>query len=170
MKKLTAILSFVFALSSLSAWAQENREFPKAEVFGGFSLLSLGGADERVNVAGFQASVAGNFHKNLGIVGDFGGHFKSGQRMWEYLFGPQVSLRQSRTTVFAHALFGGANPEGSPNHYFAMGIGGGLDVNLGDHFGVRLVQFDWIPIRFDKDNTGQWYKDQVRFGFGIVIK
>jgi opacity protein-like surface antigen len=70
-------------------------------------------------------------------------------------------------TVFAHALFGGINAGGHiSDSAFAMGFGGGLDVNVNDHFAVRAVQFDWIPIQ----NAGAWDTNTIRFGFGIVIK
>ena len=55
-----------------------------------------------------------------------------------------------QATLFVHALFGGMNfgvSDGSVSG-FAMGFGGGVDVNINDRFAVRTV----------------------RFGFGIVIK
>jgi len=162
MKKLVLVVVVLLVLTSVSAWAQDK--FPKAEVFGGFSVLSLDPGYERIQRIGFQASVAGNFHKNVGIVGDFGGQFENGKGVYEALFGPQFSMRQSKTTVFGHALFGGIG--GSGGAAFAMGFGGGLDVNFNDRFAVRAVQFDWIPI----SNEGAWNTKPIRFGFGIVIK
>ena len=165
MKKLVLMLVVLLVFTSVSAWAQEN--FPKVEAFGGFSVLSLDAGYDRIQPLGFQASVAGNFHKNIGVVGDFGGQYKNGGRVYEYLFGPQFSMRQSKTTVFAHALFGGINAGGNvSDSRFAMGFGGGLDVNINDHFGVRAVQFDWIPIH----GEGAWDNNTIRLGFGIVIK
>jgi hypothetical protein len=164
-KKLILTLIVLLFLTSVSARAQDK--FPKAEVFGGFSVLSLDTGYERIQPLGFQASVAGNFHKNVGIVGDFGGQYKNGSGVYEYLFGPKFSMRQSKTTIFAHALFGGINAGGHvSNSAFAMGFGGGLDVNVHDHFAVRAVQFDWIPIH----DAGAWDTNTIRFGFGIVIK
>jgi hypothetical protein len=164
-KKLVLMLVVLLVLASASAWSQDK--YPKAEVFGGFSVLSLDTGWERIQPFGFQASVAGNFHKNMGIVGDFGGQYKNGGGVYEYLFGPQFSMRQSKTTVFAHALFGGINAGGQiSDSAFAMGFGGGLDLNASDHFAVRAVQFDWIPIH----GSGAWDANTIRFGFGIVIK
>jgi hypothetical protein len=164
-KKLVLMLIVPLVLTSVSAWAQDK--FPKAEVFGGFSVLSFDPGYERIQPLGFQASVAGNFHKNVGIVGDFGGQYKNGGSVYEYLFGPKFSMRQSKATVFAHTLFGGISAGGNiSDSAFAMGFGGGLDLNVNDRFAVRAVQFDWIPIH----DAGAWDTNTIRFGFGIVIK
>lgn len=172
MKKflLAIALLGVFCLSLSAADA------PKAEVFGGFSIVSsdlgAGSLINRQTFYGFQANAAFNFHKNLGIAADFGGHYKgvAGETIhaYEFLFGPQASLRTEKATVFGHALFGGANigVSGGSDNGFAMGFGGGIDVNAGKRFAIRVVQFDWIPTRF----SGVWVNDNVRFGFGIVFK
>ncbi len=169
MKRAMILLIPVVILISVSTWAQETTEFPKAEVFGGFSVLSIGeGFTDRTNVFGFQASIAGNFHKNFGIVGDFGGQYENDAHVYEYLGGPQVTFRGSRANVFAHALFGGVTEGASRGSAsaFMMGFGGGLDVSFSQHFGVRLFQFDWLPIVKD----GNWNSKAVRFGIGMIIK
>ncbi len=166
MKKIFAVVVALFALASVSAWAQDD--FPKAEVFGGFSVMSVGEDGDRWNPLGFQASAAGNFHKNVGIVGDFGGQYKDGGHVYEYLFGPRFTSRMDKANAFAHVLFGGITTggEGESESAFAMGFGGGVDVNVNERFAVRAIQFDWIPLR----HRGQWYSDQIRFGFGIIFK
>lgn len=174
MKKSVLLLCGMFLLLCGSALAQED--FPKAEVFGGFSIastdLGAGNLIDRQTFYGFQANAAFNFHKNVGIVADFGGHYKGvgggTLHAYEYLFGPRASLRSEKATVFGHALFGGATigDGGLSQNGFAMGFGGGIDVNAGKRFAIRVIQFDWIPARFE----GDWINDNVRFGFGIVIK
>ena len=167
------MLFFIVFLVSVPVLAADG-EFPKAEVFGGFSLLSVGedALGERMTFKGFQASIAGNFHKNVGIVADFGGQYKSEQgmtaHMYEFLFGPRLTHRMERANVFVHGLFGGlsAGGEGESDSGFAMGFGGGIDINVNERFAVRIVQFDWVPVRINE----QWFKDNVRFGFGIIIK
>ncbi len=168
MRKLAAVLYGLVFLCSLSAWAQESREFPKAEVFGGFSVLRYWESDNPT-IKGFQASATGNLHKNIGVVADFGGQFISGNSLWEYMFGPQFSVRRSRATFFTHALAGGHNADGGSNQ-FTLGFGGGLDVNINDRAALRVVQFDWMPVRLVGRNGTEWYKMLFRFGFGIVIK
>jgi opacity protein-like surface antigen len=162
MKKLFIAMALV-SLFCIPAFAQD---YPKAEVFGGFSVLSVGDGD-RWNPLGFQASVAGNLNETFGIVGDFGAQFKDSAHVFEYMGGPRFTYRTDAVSVFGHALFGGVTiGNGSSESAFAMGFGGGLDVNINESFAVRAIQFDWIPLRDD----GIWYNNQVRFGFGIVIK
>ena len=176
MKKSMLLLLGMLVLVCGSAFAQD---YPKAEVFGGFSILTVGESSnpfegQRDNLFGFQANAAFNVSENFGVEADFGGQYKSFDEFdvtahtYQYLFGPRFSLRGEKTTVFAHALFGGVTvgAAGESESAFAMGLGGGLDVNLSDRFAVRVVQFDWIPIH----DQGEWYNNTVRFGFGIVIK
>jgi len=192
------------------------KDYPRAEFFGGFSVLSgsLAAGDynelasglgtdngglpagwsqegdhlrrnDREQFYGLQADIAVNLHKNFGIVADAGYQTRDldGQdfEVYEYLFGPQFSLRGDSATVFAHALFGGNGFQcreltesfvaaGSAAHFsdgaFAMGFGGGVDVNAGKRFAVRAVQFDWIPNRMG----GEWSTGEFRLGFGLVFK
>jgi hypothetical protein len=165
---------------TVPAWAAD---FPKAEVFGGFSVLSLKIDENRETPLGWQASIAGNPSKVFGIVGDFGGQYKtvtfgSGTgavsakvKIHEYLFGPQFSARTDKVTAFAHALYGGVHftAEGlDSENDFAMGYGGGLDVKAGKA-SIRVVQVDWIPVRTTDNGVKHWEKSPVRFGFGFVF-
>jgi hypothetical protein len=164
MNKLVLIL-FSLLFVSTAAWAAD--ESPKAEVFGGFSVLSIGGG-ERSQYYGFQASAAVNLHKNVGILADFGGQYGDGIHEYDYLFGPQFSIRKNKATVFAHALVGGDTYSDSSysSTQFAMGFGGGLDVNLNKRIALRVVQFDWLPAHFEDG----WDNSTIRFGFGLVFK
>ncbi|MBI4480454.1 MAG: outer membrane beta-barrel protein [Acidobacteria bacterium] len=184
MKKKTWIVAMLVMMSWLPLQAQDA---PKAEVFGGFSILSIGAPEGfdggRENARGWQSSAAVNFNRNVGLVADFGGQYKTlsedgsdvsdvSLRGHEFLFGPRFSARAERATPFVHVLFGGANGRASAGSehlsktVFAMAIGGGLDVNLSDHVALRVVQFDWVPIRPE----GQWFRNVSRVGFGIVFK
>jgi hypothetical protein len=118
-------------LFSISSFAQEVI-YPKAEVFGGFSISSIPGVTKfdpttglptlaRKSLMGWQASANYNLTHHLGIVGDFGGQYGSipgvtvlgvtipgySMNTYQFLFGPQVVFRGSRVTPFAHAMFGG---------------------------------------------------------------
>jgi opacity protein-like surface antigen len=166
MKNLVLMLLSALILLSVPAFAKD--EFSKAEAFGGFSVISLTSVGERIQPLGFQAGAAFKFPKNLGIAADFGGQYKDGAYIYEYLFGPRFSCSHKKATAFAHALFGGTTMGGgnSSDSSFSMGFGGGLDFNVADHFAVRAIQFDWIPMHA-KD---EWYNKTIRFGFGVVVK
>jgi opacity protein-like surface antigen len=114
--------------------AARAQEFPKAEVFGGYSYGNFGpvlsGAG-RTNLNGWNASVGVNVNRWFGLVTDFDGHYGSSKafipfppipctptacgftisendKFHNFLFGPQFSLRTKKLTPFVHALFGGS--------------------------------------------------------------
>ncbi len=123
-KSLLAVL--FLACSAASAFAQ-NRDYPKVEVFGGYSYLradiqpsggDFGGGE---NLNGFHAQLSGNIKRNFSIAGDISGHYKSftpeaavpgisitdaRASIYNFLAGPQVKARRGRVTPFAEALFG----------------------------------------------------------------
>jgi hypothetical protein len=165
------LLLLLTALLAVPAMGAD--EYPKAEIFGGFSYLNIDATAlefGRQNALGFQASVAGNFHKNLGIVGDFGGQFKSVEgttaHAYEYLFGPQYAYRTEKSTVFLHGLIGGVTVGGGGESYngYALGIGGGVDVKISDHLAFRVMQVDYLPT-----HIGGIWEHNFRLGVGIVF-
>ena len=78
MKRFFSLTSLVLVVS-FSATAQE---YPRAEVFGGYSLFHadgssffrLGGGE---NLNGWNASVCGNVNSWFGLAADFSGHYDS---------------------------------------------------------------------------------------------
>jgi opacity protein-like surface antigen len=78
MKRFFSVASCVL-VASLSAMAQE---YPRAEVFGGYSFFHadgssffrLGGGE---NLNGWNASVCGNLNSWFGLAADFSGHYDS---------------------------------------------------------------------------------------------
>jgi len=164
------MLSFVIAaVLAPSVWAQDA---PKAEVFAGFSILSVEIEEsDREALYGWQASVAGNPTPVLGLVADFGGQYKTIEgekvKIHEFLFGPRVTARGERANGFAHFLLGGARASGGgeSENGFMLGIGGGVDIKAGENAAIRIIQFDWTPARFQ----GEWTRDAVRIGIGVVF-
>lgn len=137
------IILLTIMLVCCVSWALAQKpagdEYPKVEIFVGFSAVGEAnsdevGADFGAN-QGFQASLIRNFNKYVGIKGDFSFHFDtdSGQglftqpcttppcssitqdftlksRLYNFLVGPEIKARnRTRLTPFAHALFGAAH-------------------------------------------------------------
>jgi opacity protein-like surface antigen len=178
-------------LLSIPGWAQES-SYPKAEVFGGFSISSMGVSSTdpttglttslRDSFWGWQASADLNVHRHLGFVGDFGGQYKTvlgiGMSNYQYMFGPQISMRMDKVNPFVHVLFGAARTSASLTNPITglaasvsstglgMGIGGGLDVNISNKLALRVPQFDWTPIHAG----GVWNNNTIRIGIGLVFK
>ena len=85
-----ALLGSIIALACFAATA-EAQEYPRGEVFGGFSIYDGGST-----VYGWQASGAVNMTEHLGVVADFGGHYDDlAGNSHEYLFGPRVRTSRS---------------------------------------------------------------------------
>jgi hypothetical protein len=182
-------------LFSAAGWAQEYN-YPKAEVFGGFSISSAGfttidpttllPTTTRESFWGWQASIDGNVRRHLGFVGDFGGQYKTisvagvglGMSNYQYLFGPQINMRMNKVNPFVHAMFGASRTSAAvtdpvtglttsvASTGFGMGIGGGLDVSVSHRLALRVPQFDWTPVH----NGGVWTNNVIRIGIGVVIK
>jgi hypothetical protein len=194
---LTIGLAIGLLLLSIPSFAQEVN-YPKAEVFGGFSISSVAVSSTdpvtgltsslRESFMGWQGSANLNVTHHLGIVGDFGGQYKTvagiPMNSYQFLFGPRIAFRGPRVTPFVHAMFGGvkegvgsfsltdpitgltvSTPSVSSTG-LGMAMGGGLDVNLSDRLALRVPQFDWTPMHVG----GIWEKNVIRIGIGIVVK
>jgi opacity protein-like surface antigen len=191
MRKLMMLAAVLF-IAAIPAHAQGN--YPVAEIFGGYSYLSFDtGADtdediedffdNREGFHGVGFSIAGNFSKHFGIVGDFSYHRKSNDSIigdlktnkYYFLFGPRVYARGDTVTGFAHALVGGTRTKLTSDDFdddflgsrtdFALGFGGGVDINVTNSVGIRILQVDYIPVRTD----GNWFHD-LRFQAGITFR
>ena len=157
----------------LTAATSQAQDTPGAEVSAGYSFVRLG-VSYGVNQNGASVSVAGNFNRWLGLVGDVGGYHTSGAGVtfntYTYMGGPRVSYRNSsRVTPFAQVLVGGAR--GSLNGFgtsgsgngFAYSAGGGVDLGVTKHLAMR-PQLDYIGMRFPGNTV-----HTVRGSFGIVF-
>ncbi|MBI3934133.1 MAG: outer membrane beta-barrel protein [Acidobacteria bacterium] len=160
---------------------------PKAELSTGYSYVRIEGS----NLHGWNVSLAGNVNRNLGIVGDFAGHYSdesatsgaavisSNLTLTSLMAGPRVSERTMRwVTPFAHALFGmtrvnaevtveqpGVPTSSASNDVtgFSTALGGGLDINMSQGLALRLFQVDYLIIRSDG-----FKHEGVRASAGIV--
>ncbi len=177
-RKLVAAVGLLLLLP-LTALAQDA---PKVEVSGGFSYLRTVELSA-FNLYGWNASVAGNLNPWFGVVGDLGGNYASPSsgvfglagvdvKAHTFLFGPRFSYRSAgRTTMFCHALFGGAH--GSAGSFgvtatdtaFAMALGGGFDIRLADSVAFRALQLDYLMTRFGGDR-----QNSVRLITGVVFR
>ena len=179
---------FCWLLLPMSARAQQ---FPRSELFAGlsYSNFNLGPqtaafAPTGHNYYGFDMALSINPKSYLRLLlFDLGwqrGHsiFSENIGNAQVLFGPQFVLRRAKMNAFAHTLFGLTNTHlgGCPlvgdctvhrdnRTNFALGFGGGLDLNLRRRFAVRLVQADYIPARL----AGQW-ENNFRISTGVVLR
>jgi hypothetical protein len=158
----------LFLLLTLPALAQD---YPKAEIFGGYSYLRSGGA----NFNGGSGSVAYNPNPWLGLLGDIG-VYHNGQvgstNFVTYLFGPRLSYRKSsKITPYAQFVLGGAHVSSSfagfsaSANAFALSMGGGLEAGISPRFAVRLVQAEYLLTK-NSGGTG----NSARISAGLVFR
>jgi len=179
-----------------NGWAQSSDRF---EIFGGYSLVTgdFTGtfADRNTHILnGWNASANYKGSRLLGFVGDFSGYYPSyteggiggltfKARTLSLLFGPQVSVRLSKASPFAHALFGvthvGYPPPGgcqcalsASDNSFAYALGGGMDFDLTRHLGIR-GQADLFHNGFsssDNQLTYKYHQWTARISTGLVFR
>jgi outer membrane protein OmpA-like peptidoglycan-associated protein len=164
-------LFLLLMLLAVPAFAQD---YPKAELFGGYSYLRVnpGSGLPGVNANGWNAALSGNVNDWFGVTAQFTGHygdiFGVSGSMYSYMFGPRfASHKNEKWTPFVHFLFGGAHASGGgvSENAFAMDFGGGFDYNASDHVGIRIVQFDYVPTRFSSD-----WQHNFAISTGIVFR
>lgn len=154
-------LVVVFGLTAGSAHAQS------ADLFAGYSFLNGDSGDSRETSHGWMANISGNVTDHVGIVGDFAGHYESGLDFYEYMGGIRFNARSGRANPFVEALAGGVRSSGfgSSDNNFLLGFGGGVDVRAHDVLSIRVVQFDWLPVKGDDE----WETSIIRLGFGLTF-
>jgi outer membrane protein OmpA-like peptidoglycan-associated protein/opacity protein-like surface antigen len=174
MKKLM-LFAVLLCGCSIMAIAQE---FPRAEIFGGYSYFRCDtqGDDVSCNLNGWNASAAVNANKNFGVVFDFGGYYGTvGQdtdlKIHSIMFGPKFAMRSERVTPFAQALFGYVHPAtesggvSTSENDIGFTVGGGLDINLTDVIAVRPAQVEYFGVK-----SGGDFLNNLRYSAGIVFK
>ena len=192
MKKVVFLFA-AFLLATIPARAQSD--YPKAEVFGGYSYFSAdininnpfdtGGNpffQQREGFHGGAFSVAGNFSKNFGAVADFSYHRKTFDvpgsdirfSTFNFLFGPRFTARGHRVEGFAHFLVGGIKrriEDFDSDVDLALGAGGGVDIKASRNFGIRVLQLDYVPFRDRNLFTGdkEW-RHNLRVGVGVTFR
>jgi opacity protein-like surface antigen len=191
MKRLAFLALLTIFSLPLMASAQEVA--PKAEIFGGYSLLRVSpdveGVDS-ISANGFNLSVSANITRNFGIVGEFGRVSKSESfgedldtlnakaSVQTYLFGPRFAVRTGKAEPFFHGLVGVArgslevsepddpeDTESGTGYAFAYVLGGGVDVKVRDNFAIRVAQLDFVQARVQGEGINAF-----RFSTGVVFR
>ena len=163
----------VMAASSLSL----GQVAPRWEVFGGYSYRNIDsttlGFASRSNLNGFDAEGTFNITPRWGATVDVGGQYGSQLTLYNFLIGPQYSLRRDKSKFFVHGLFGKAqntvNISTATRNGFesvgrTLGAGGGYDIDLTPRFTLRAVQADYL--RTQTFGTNQ---NDLRVSAGLVF-
>ena len=163
------LLAVMLLLVPLAALAKDkakdtSKETPKAELFGGFSYLRVNPSG--TNAIGWNASLNWNWNRWFGVKADFDGHYCcAGQKVHNFMFGPQFSYRRSKATLFVHALGGGSHGSatGFSDTVAVWAAGGGLDWKLRKNLAWRIGQADYVSTHF-----GGAFQHDFRVSSGLV--
>jgi opacity protein-like surface antigen len=122
------------------------------------------------SIAGFFNSAFGiqadfSFHRDEDSASLIGGRSSIENRVFYFMGGPIFKFRNiSKVEPFVHVLAGGANTRyevetirdvaggtlrssfDTSSTDFAAGIGGGLDIRVGERFSIRAIQVDYMPV------------------------
>ena len=166
------LFSAVLICTPAAASGQQLAEY---ELFGGYSHLRF----RDLHFNGWNASIAQYVGDFVALKLEGAGHYSTARGIddWVHalLYGPQVTLNKSgRIAAFTHAMAGVAVehvkirelPGSSARDiYFALNLGGGIDIKIHGGLGFRPVQIDWKYSRVDRDTfTG------TRLSAGFVYR
>lgn len=187
MRKLLFGVSLML-LIPIAAMAQA--EYPKAELFGGYSYFRAN--PDEMNLHGWDASVTANVADWFGVEGDFSGHYGSPEILGfqvpfvnvnshTFMAGPKLTYRSNSFAPFAHFLIGAARASTGAFGYsvsdtaLAAAVGGGIDINLSKSVAIRAIQADYVMTRFQPgpqlffSGFGD-HQNNFRFSAGLVLK
>jgi peptidoglycan-associated lipoprotein len=135
---------------------------------GGNAWVGYGFTKSFSAVAEFSAQHAGN----INATGE-------DLTLFSYLFGPRYTLRKSdRWLPFGQVLLGGAHASGTyePSlaggsgsfNSFSMIAGGGLDIGVNSHIGLRAFEGDYYLTRFPNGVNG--HQNNLRISAGLIFR
>ena len=183
---LTKLLPTLLVAGAMATWAQETAPTPAGEVGMNFSLANVhpGTGASSFTSSGGSGTFVYNFNSKFGAVADLGGYHNPtdanfNPTTFTYLFGPRLSIRRSRATPYAQALFGGARQwtsfvdptlgPSAPQSGFAAAFGGGMDIRLKDHILVKPFQMDYLMTRVTNPWSTAGTQNGLRYSAGVVF-
>jgi len=172
MRKLIALCAmwFIFGAAAVA------QQYPKGEVFVGYSHEIVDLDRSQTGLDGVHLSAAENMNSWFGALLDFSVHFKDVNGTTVHTetvaFGPQVAYRKATSvTPSAHAEVGVAHGSqgflgnSTSGTHFAFVAGGALDYKLRGNFAIRVIQADWVRT---------WFQDlprnNVRLSAGLLVR
>jgi hypothetical protein len=180
MKILATLLVLLIAMP---CFAQNSH--PLLETYAGFSYARIDGDEvDNRNLFGWNGALSVSATKLFGFTVDSAGHYQDKvtvrSRFFSLYGGPRFTARTENFTTFGHILLGGIHiheqvrlinqPSTTRGDAFSVLIGGGFDVNVTPHFGVRVIQAEYDLAKFNRAPSGKAIQHNARVGFGVVFR
>jgi hypothetical protein len=175
-KRAAVFIYFVFSVVAATPSLSLGQVAPRLEVFGGYSYRRFDsptiGFVDWSNLNGFDAGATVNITPHWGAAADVSGQYGSLLTLYNFMIGPQYSLRRDKSKFFVHGFFGKAqttvNITTSLRNGFesvgrAVAAGGGYDLDLTPRFTLR-VQGDYL-----NTNTFGVTQNDIRVSTGLVF-
>lgn len=181
MKPFVAALCILVPAFAVAQGKGSGRDFDRAEVFGGYSFLSVdGNGTSRESFNGWEASGALNLLRRLAVEADLSGYYKGlgtvqgvDVNAHDYLFaaGPRLNWKP----LFLHSLIGVDHATASTSgpastvsvsqNAFAAVLGGGIEWNLSRHWAIR-PSVDYVLTRHGIPTAVT--QNDIRLGVGLA--
>jgi hypothetical protein len=176
-KRAALFLFFVVLVVMAASTLGLGQVAPRWEVFGGYSYRNFDstpiGFANRSNLNGWNAEPTFNLNTSWSIAADVSGQYGSQLTVYNFLIGPQYSLRREKSKFFVHGFFGKGqntvNIKTSTRNGFesvgrAIAVGGGYDLDLTPRFTLRAVQADYV-----NTHTFGVTQNDIRISTGLVF-
>ncbi len=157
---LSVLLVSAVALCAPSVLFAQNSDFPKIELFGGYSAYKAGGTFNAAKASGFVTGWASQFILESsrwgGLVADFSRHNGIFLQANELAFGLRLQKPVSRLSPFGEALMGinDFTFKGLPSQVKPVWIaGGGVDVRLTSRLSMRPIEISYVGSSYNTSST-----------------
>lgn len=175
-KRAAIFIFMVFSVVTAAASLSAGQVAPKWEIFGGYSYMRFDspplGDPSWSNLHGFDGEVTYNITHIFGVTADGSGSYSSIITAYNYMIGPQFSLRKDKSKYFAHAFIGKAENTVNIRTLFSSGFesvgrayaaGGGYDRDLTPRFTFRVMA-DYLHT-----DTFRTTQSNLRISTGLVF-
>lgn len=182
-----ALLGFAFGFHLASSVLALAQRAPVVEVGADYNYVRSNAPPDGCgcfSMQGGNAWFAYNFSRGFGVVAEVSSQRASDIRgsdedltLTSYLFGPRYSWHKSgHLAPFGQVLLGGAHAGGSfanagfagGSNAFAMIAGGGLDIGITRHIGVRAFEADYYLTHFDNGLNNR--QNNLRISAGVIFR
>jgi outer membrane protein OmpA-like peptidoglycan-associated protein len=171
----------LLVLSTAAAFAQDNSQAPKTEIYGGYAWQDPNARFNNTTIGGMAKGYTVQstffFTPNFGLTLDSGASFKHNRaNINEITFGPTVRANLENVSPFLHVMVGmhrvaPAFAGFKPNTGVGAVMGGGLDLHVNRLIDLRVIsaEYMWAHHNYPAGLATREYEGG-RIGGGIVFK